>query len=211
MANPVPVPPIISDLNEEGFGAVNAFAARTGWLHPLAAGYAVYGVAVFAALLLAGWWLARHRKEPAAMAAALWAPLGALAAVGLNQIPVSAVAQPRPYAVLNHPLLLITPTSDPSFPSDHAVMAGAVAAGLWLVSRWLGALAAAAALLLAFAWVYVGAHWPADVVAGLLEGAIITLVGYLIARWLLIALVTRLSSTALRPLLTSAPAAPASR
>ena len=211
MANPVPVPPIISELNEEGFGAVNAFAARTGWLHPLAAGYAVYGAVVFAALLLAGWWLARRRQEPVAMAAALWAPLGTLAAVGLNQIPVTAVAQPRPYAVLNHPLLLIAPTPDPSFPSDHAVMAGAVAAGLWLVSRWLGALAAAAALLLAFARVYVGAHWPADVVAGLLEGAIITLVGYLIARWLLIALVTRLSSTALRPLLTSAPAGPASR
>ena len=45
---------------------------------------------------------------------------------------------PRPYQT--HPWLLVlaSRTSDFSFPSDHAVMAGAVAAGLLLVSRLTG-------------------------------------------------------------------------
>jgi membrane-associated phospholipid phosphatase len=48
---------------------------------------------------------------------------------------------------------------DPAFPSDHAVMAGAVAAGLWLVSRRLGVLTTVAAVVMAAG--------PADVLAGL--------------------------------------------
>jgi membrane-associated phospholipid phosphatase len=189
--------------NREGFESVNGFAAHSGFLHPLAVGYAVYGVVLFAVLLLAGWWIARRQDRSEVMGAALWAPLGMLIAVGLNQIPVTVVAEPRPYAVLDHPLLLIAPTADPAFPSDHAVMAGAVAAGLWLVSRRLGALTTVAALLLAIARVYVGAHWPGDVAAGLLEGAAIALLGYLLTRRLLTAAVTQLTITPLRPLFTA--------
>ncbi len=69
---------------------------------------------------------------------------------------------------MTHPGILRWPTSRTDFllPSDHAVMAGAVAAGLLLAHRRLGALAAAAALLMAFARVYIGAHYPWDVLGG---------------------------------------------
>jgi membrane-associated phospholipid phosphatase len=140
------------------------------------------------------------------MAAALWAPIGMLVALGVNQFAVAAVAEPRPYAVLDHPLLLIAPTVDPAFPSDHAVMAGAVAAGLWLVSRRLGIAATVAAAVMATARVYVGAHWPGDVLAGLVLGTAVTVAGYLLLRGPLTALVARLAATRLRPLLTTAPA-----
>ena len=62
--------------------------------HPVAASgrapYAAYGVVVFAALLLAGWWIARRRADLTVLAAAVWTPLGALAAVAINQPIVSA-------------------------------------------------------------------------------------------------------------------------
>lgn len=44
-------------------------------------------------------------------------------------------------------------------PSNHATMAGAVPIGLLLVSRRLGVVTAAAAVLLAFSRGYVGAHF----------------------------------------------------
>jgi membrane-associated phospholipid phosphatase len=61
-------------------------------------------------------------------------------------------------------------------------MAGAAAAGLWLVSRLLGAIATVAALVMAVARVYIAAHYPWDVVVGLAVGAWIALVGWALLR-----------------------------
>src|SRR4051794_31375939 len=177
-------------MDDRIFTAVNAFARTTPWLHGFLLGYATYGVVLFAVLLGWGWWIARQRGS--GMPAALWAPVGVLLAVAVNQPIVVAVGEPRPYTVLPHLLVLATPSADPSFPSDHATMAGAVAAGLLLVDRRLGAVAAAAAVLMGFARVYIAAHYPQDVLAGFALGALVTLVGYMLVRRLLTLLVLRL-------------------
>lgn len=194
-------------LDHSWFLAVNSFAKDTPWLHAAIRGYAVYGVVLFALILLWSWWRAR-RRDLHAVTAALWAPLGTLLAVGLNQPLGSWVHRARPYTVLPHVEVLVARTSDFSFPSDHAVMAGAVAAGVWLASRRLGLLTGAAAVLLAFARVYVGAHYPGDVLAGLLFGAVVTVVGYAVVRRLLEWIVAAVARTPARPLVTAG-AAPA--
>lgn len=182
---------------------VNDFARSTGWLHPFATAYASYGVLVFGALLILGWWLAR-RAGSRTQAAALWAGAATLLAVAVNQPLVAAFSEARPYAVLPHLLVLGHRSVDPSFPSDHAVMAGAAAAGLWLSSRRLGVLGAVLAVLMALVRVYVGVHWPHDVVVGLAVGAVVTLLGWLVLGRLLTGLVQRLRRTRLRPLVASA-------
>lgn len=184
------------------FGGINDFARHSGWLHAPLLDYASYGVVLFAVLLLAGWWLARGRGAHA-MAAALWAGVGTLVAVALNQPLVNGFREARPYTDHRHILVLATRSSDYSFPSDHAVMAGAVAAGLWLVDRRLGAVAAAAALVMAFARVYIAAHYPHDVVVGLAFGAAVALVGWLLLARPLTWLVARLTDTPLRPLVAA--------
>ena len=82
-------------------------------------------------------------------------------------------------------------------------MAGAAAAGLFLVSRRLGLLALVAALVMAFARVYVGVHFPVDVVAGLALVAVVTVAGWFVVRPLLIRLLAALGRTRLRPLVTA--------
>jgi membrane-associated phospholipid phosphatase len=187
---------------------VNSFAQASPWLHGAFRAYAQYGVVLFAALLVWSWWIARGRRDLTVMAAALWVPAGTLIAVGLNQPLGSWIHRPRPYTTLQHVEVLVARTSDFSFPSDHAVMAGAVAAGVWLVSRRLGLLAVVAALLMGFTRVYVGAHYPGDVVVGLLVGAVVTLLGYLALRPVLQLVATRLARTPVRVLLTSSHATP---
>jgi undecaprenyl-diphosphatase len=195
------------DRDTQLFLIINDLARATAWLHPLVWAYASYGIVVFAALLLVGWGVARHRADPATMAAALWAPLGMLAALGANQPIAALVDEPRPYTVLPHILVLAHHSLDPSFPSDHAVMAGSVTAAVFLISRSLGLWAALAAVVMAFSRVYIAAHYPQDVLAGLLLGAAVSLIGYALLRPVLTLLVTRLWGTRLWPLLTTNPAA----
>ena len=160
---------------------VNDLARHTGWLHGVVLGYATYGVVLFAGLLLAGL-LLRRAGTDRALGAAGWAAVATLLAVTLNQPLVSAFAEARPYTAHPGLLVLATRSADFSFPSDHAVMAGTAAAGLWLVSRALGALATVAALVMAFARIYIAAHYPWDVAAGLVLGALVALVGWMLLR-----------------------------
>lgn len=191
--------------NTQLFLVINDFARATPWLHTIVSAYATYGLVLFAALLLAGWWSARRQANRVRVAAALWAPLGMLLGLGANQ-PLSAlVGEPRPYATLPDIVVLAQRSLDPSFPSDHAVMAGAVAAGLFLVNRRLGALAALAAVVMAFSRVYIAAHYPQDVVAGLMVGAAVSLAGFWLVRRVLVRLVELAEHTPLRPVLTTAP------
>ena len=197
--------PAWADAQRDWFLQVNQFARATPALHAPMRQFAEYGVALFAAVLLVAWWRSRGDRDPSTMAAALWAPLGALVAIGLNQPLVTHFQEARPNTVFPHALLLVSPSQDYAFPSDHAVMAGAVTAGVLLANRRLGVATALAALVMAFARVYVGAHFPLDVMVGLLFGAAVTLLGYLAARPLLIFAVTGLARTPLRPLLTNSP------
>jgi membrane-associated phospholipid phosphatase len=73
------------------------------------------------------------------------------------------------------------PPKSPSFPSSHAVTAGAVAAALGFGFRWLAAPAWLFAALVAWGRLYWGKHWPSDVVGSLLLSL---LVGWLVWRLL---------------------------
>ena len=180
------------EMNDAWFLAVNRFARATPWLHAVVAGWATYGVVVFALLLVGAWWVGR-RSGPQAVAGVVCAAAATLIAVGVNQPIVAAVAEPRPYATHPDALVLVARTSDPAFPSDHATMAGAVAVGLlfaswrWPALRGWTVAAFIAAPLMALARIYIGAHYPGDVAAGLALGAVVAaavwLVGYrLLAR-----------------------------
>lgn len=165
---------------------INSLSRSTGWLHPLLVGYAKYGVVLFAVLLLAAVALARGRSART-LAAAGWACIATLVAVAVNQPVGHLFNEARPYTTHPNLLVLASRTSDFSFPSDHAVMAGAVTAGVLLVSRRLGVIASVPAILMAFCRVYIAAHYPWDVASGLGFGAAVTLVGWLVLRSPLIA------------------------
>lgn len=135
--------------------------------------YAGYGVVLFGVLLIAGFLIARAERSPMVVARSLLAGAGPLVAVVVNQPIVHAVNEQRPFVQLPHVLLLVKHAADGSFPSDHATFAGAVAVGLLFVHRKVGIVAVAAAVLMAFARVYIGVHFPIDVLAGLAVGGIV--------------------------------------
>jgi len=171
----------LRQLDDQLLFAINAFARHTAWLHAPFLAFAKYGPVLFGLLLLAGVLISRN-DQARVLAAAGWACIATLVAVGLNQPVGHIFAEVRPYATHPQILRLADVTTDFSFPSDHAVMAGAVAAGLLLVNRRLGLLAVFAGALMAFTRVYIGAHYPWDVLGGLALGVAVVLLGWLLLR-----------------------------
>ena len=87
----------------------------------------------------------------------------------------AAVDRPRPYAVIPEPEPLLRSDIGASFPSGHAAtsFAGAVLLA-YLVRRSVPALLALAALV-AFSRIYVGVHYPLDMIAGAALGTAVAL------------------------------------
>lgn len=188
--------------NTNIFLGINRFAERTPWLHGFFHAIANYGILFFLILLVAGWLYAR-REAVSKMAALVWAGIGTLLAVAINQPIVNHFHEARPYTNLSHILVLAHKSADFGFPSDHSVMAGAVTAGLFLVNPILGSVSLVFALLLAFSRVYIAAHYPYDVLTGLAVGAIVVFVGYFVLRKAIEFAITKLLKTPLQPLFTA--------
>ncbi len=183
---------------------INHLADHTGWAHGAFRFYAGAGVAVFALLLLASYVDARRLGDARRVAGAVWSGAAALVALGLGQLLGGSFDRLRPYETMTDVHVLVARTTDFSFPSDHATMAGAVAVGLWLVDRRWGRPAVVAAVLMAFTRVYVGAHYPTDVLAGLVLGGIVAAVGHRLVVPVVERLVIRLGRTGLRPAVAAA-------
>lgn len=63
-----------------------------------------------------------------------------------------------------------------AFPSDHAVMFFALATSFFMINRTAGLIAYAHGLIaIVFGRVFLGFHWPSDVIAGVLVGVLVAL------------------------------------
>lgn len=159
---------------------INGFAkAAPPWVDRLMEFVGEYGL-LFALLALLAWcwWGARKRGgEDAApsVAAVAWAPLAAGIAVLVN-VPIRGfVERPRPFKDHEGLEVLVHGKDDYSFVSDHATLCMALAVGLFLANRRLGIVGLVLGLLGGFIRVYMGVHYPTDVVGGLALGTAVAL------------------------------------
>ncbi|MFG2135214.1 phosphatase PAP2 family protein [Streptomyces sp. NPDC048650] len=151
-----------------------------------------YGIiAALGVLCLIAWWAARRKPDaPAAVAGLVWAPLAAGLAL-LANIPIRAfVERPRPFKDHAGLEVLIPSKSDFSFVSDHATLTMAVGVGLFVAHRKYGLAGIALALAEGFCRVYMGVHYPTDVVGGFALGTAVALLLAPVAQALLVPLMT---------------------
>ncbi|MEW2158752.1 phosphatase PAP2 family protein [Streptomyces sp. NPDC007189] len=129
-------------------------------------------------LVLWCWWTVRRRGgEDAApsVAALVWAPLAAGIAVLVN-VPIRGfVARPRPFVQHQGLDVLVSGKTDYSFVSDHATITMALGVGLFVAHRRFGLVGIGLALLEGFCRVFMGVHYPTDVVGGFALGTAVAL------------------------------------
>ncbi|HEY1350646.1 MAG TPA: phosphatase PAP2 family protein [Ktedonobacteraceae bacterium] len=188
-------------LNYALFQAINGHAGEHPWLNTLMVFCANDLIFLLPLVMLLMWgrpvtWRARalNNGELEVLrnrrATVLWVAFACLAAYALNLSFEQFLFEPRPF-IAHHVNLLIAHAADDSFPSDHTAWAFAVG-GMFLL-QWLAALrmargglplqalaypglitllALGMGCLIGFARVFVGVHYPGDILGGALDGLI---------------------------------------
>ncbi|MEV7190640.1 phosphatase PAP2 family protein [Streptomyces sp. NPDC093510] len=150
------------------------------WFDSTMAFVGEYGLLLALVLLVVWcWWGQRRRgtldEAASSVAAVVWAPLAAGIAVLVN-IPIRGfVERPRPFRDHRGIELLVDGKTDYSFVSDHATLAMAIGAGLFVANRKFGLAGLGLAALEGFCRVYMGVHYPTDVVGGFALGTAVAL------------------------------------
>ena len=131
-------------------------------------------------LALLGLWFAgrtedvRARNQRAVMTAVVGLALSGMVVDWLlNEL----VFRARPFVDHDLTLLFYEPT-DSSFPANPAVVAFAVATGVWLWNRRAGAVLYAVAALYSLSRLYGGVFYPSDILGGAAIGAGASLLAY---------------------------------
>ena len=119
------------------------------------------------------------KKTRRAAICSLFALLGSLLLNNMLLKPL--VGRTRPYEVIEGLKLIGKRATDPSFPSGHtaASIASAVALCRFLKKRYSIPLVVLA-LMIGFSRLYIGIHYPTDVLVGLIDGILLGILGCLI-------------------------------
>lgn len=149
---------------------INSFSGRSDIADMAMQAISLAGIPVMVVAVATLWW--SHRNRAQARFVALSAGLSFFLALALNQVILLMVQRVRPYdAGVTH--LVVAPSLDPSFPSDHASAAFAVAFACLLHGRTkFGSVLAVCAALVAVSRVYVGTHYVGDIVGGALTALV---------------------------------------
>jgi undecaprenyl-diphosphatase len=148
----------------------NGFAGLNPTVDTAAIWITQAGVPVIVALVVLQWWSRADRLH--VRHAAVSAGLAFLLGLAINQVLLLVIHRVRPYDVgVSH--LLIAPSPDWSFPSDHATAAIVVAAA-FLLARLpgRGVVFLGLALLMCLSRVFVGTHYVGDVLGGAAVGVL---------------------------------------
>jgi membrane-associated phospholipid phosphatase len=132
---------------------------------------------VLVAMFVAAWWRART-GPPLRVARALLVPVATVVAYLLSETAKDLWQEERPCLTLGDlaTIAACPEYGDWSFPSNHATVAGAAAVALAWSGARLGLFTVVMALFVAASRVVVGVHYPHDVIAGLVLGAMVALV-----------------------------------
>lgn len=173
----------MQNLDLSFFTAINNLAGHNKLLDVLMIGLAKWGIVIYGGILLYLFFASQEDHNSRQNQQAVFrATIAGFLALGVNLVIGSVFFRPRPF-VGHHVHLLIDHPADSSFPSDHAAGASGISFSLIKQKYFLGKLLTCFTILMLFARVYVGVHYPLDVMGGMAIGYLGCLIENIIWPW----------------------------
>lgn len=149
------------------FNLINGFAGKSQWLDYLAMFFAKY-FEYFLILALLIFLAVNFKKYWKMVAEAV--VIAVFVRFVLAEIIRWLWFRPRPFVVENFIPLISQSPAEASFPSGHASFYFALSAIVYCYNKKASILFLVASSLIAISRVFVGIHWPSDILAGVLLG-----------------------------------------
>lgn len=159
----------MTSLNYELLKAINDLAGKSSIVDAIMIFATNYAVPVFAIVLLMMWFFGKEYMKKTVVYSALSGVLGILINVLISKI----YFEPRPFVTHDDLNVLVAHARDASFPSDHTTGAIALAFAIALRNKRIGIVMMVFALITGFSRMYVGNHYPGDVVVGIVIGLLV--------------------------------------
>ncbi len=176
----------MNSLNQHLFLLINASASAPSALIAAARFVASDLIGLVPILLIGLWMWGNSRRRPELVATAVAAALALFA----NQLIGDFWYEPRPFMIgLGHTFALHS--AENSFPSDHTTFLLTVGIGLVATgaARLWGKLVIASSILVAWARIYLGLHFPIDILASTMIAALFSAAAVVIVapirRWII--------------------------
>ncbi|MED1787372.1 undecaprenyl-diphosphatase [Brevibacillus laterosporus] len=163
-----------SELNIDVFRSINDLGKQYAALNPGVVFIAEYMVYFLGLGLVVYWFTRNHRNRMMVIQAVITFILAEI----LGKLAGLFYSHYQPFAVLQDVNQLVEHAIDNSFPSDHSILFFSICASFWLMRKKEGWLWLVLAVFVGLSRVWVGVHYPVDVITGALLGFISALFVY---------------------------------
>ncbi|GIP32801.1 undecaprenyl-diphosphatase [Paenibacillus sp. J2TS4] len=161
------------------FKSINQWAAGDSFVNQLMIFFAEYAEYIFVIGLLVYWFTRKQRNRQMVLQTAL----AACTALAVNKVLGHLLYRSRPF--VDHDVIqLIAHDANASFPSNHAAATFVIATAIWLFRKKEGRLWLILASIVSLSRIWVGVHYPLDILGGMMNGILCAVVIHIIfTRW----------------------------
>ncbi|MEE6132277.1 undecaprenyl-diphosphatase [Priestia flexa] len=166
-------------MNYELFKSIHGMAGRLDLLDKFMIFWTNNAIYMFGLALLLFWVF----RDDYYKKSAFYAGFTGIIALFVNYLIAFIYYEPRPF--VSHDVNTLIPhAADASFPSDHTTGAFAIAMFIWMRHRKVGLVMLFMALLTGFSRIWVGHHYPGDVLGSIVVATFVAILVNKITKWL---------------------------